>query len=52
MAKTNITKALEKAIISKLSENIGVFGCLEVTIGFLGNKRVDYMTMSTNIQIY
>jgi hypothetical protein len=26
---------------------MGVFGCFEVTIGFHGRERVDYMTLDT-----
>lgn len=46
MAKTELTKELEKAIY-KATIKIGVFGCFEVTIGFQGNERVDYMTYDT-----
>lgn len=42
MAKTELTKQLEKAIKTETSQ---WFGCLEVTIGWYGNGRVDYMTM-------
>lgn len=46
MAKTQTTLDLEKNIkIATLK--MGVFGCLEVTIGFGGKERVDYMTYDT-----
>lgn len=44
--KTEETKRLEMAI-RKETKKIGVFGCFEVTIGFGGNERVDYMTYDT-----
>ena len=44
-----------KVMTEELSKNIytttskaGVFGCFEVTIGFGGSERVDYMTYDTN----
>lgn len=46
IAKTDTTFQLEKAIIRETSK-LGTFGCLEVTIGFGGNERVDYMTVDT-----
>lgn len=46
MAKTELTKELEKSIYGATIK-MGVFGCFEVTIGFQGNERVDYMTMDT-----
>lgn len=46
MAKTQNTLDLERNIkIATLK--MGVFGCLEVTIGFGGKERVDYMTYDT-----
>lgn len=42
MAKTDLTKQLEFAIQSETSD---WFGCLEVTIGWYGSQRVDFMTM-------
>lgn len=42
MAKTNLTKELEHAIMKEKSD---CFGCLEVTIGWYGEGRVDFMTM-------
>lgn len=44
--KTDETVALEKAIRHVTRKN-GVFGCYEVTIGFFGKERVDYMTYDT-----
>lgn len=47
MAKTEATKQLENDIRSA-TLRMGVFGCLEVTIGFGGKERVDYMTYDTS----
>lgn len=44
--KTDITEKLETDIRKTTTKN-GVFGCAEVTIGFGGNERVDYMTCDT-----
>jgi hypothetical protein len=44
--KTEGTRRLEKAIWDATNRH-GVFGCLEVTIGWHGNERVDYMTYDT-----
>ncbi|WP_338631248.1 hypothetical protein [Clostridium baratii] len=44
MGKNELTKKLEKAIMRETSE---WFGCLEVTIGWYGRKRVDFMTMDS-----
>lgn len=44
--KTAETVALEKAI-RRVTRKTGVFGCYEVTIGFCGRERVDYMTYDT-----
>ena len=44
--KTAETVALEKAI-RRATRKTGVFGCYEVTIGFCGRERVDYMTYDT-----
>lgn len=44
--KTKETLALERAIM-EYTRKTGVFGCLEVTIGFFGRQRVDYMTYDT-----
>lgn len=46
MAKTELTKQLEKQIWEETHKQ-GVFGCFEVTIGWFGHERVDYMTMDT-----
>ncbi|CAM2079798.1 MAG: hypothetical protein NSGCLCUN01_04026 [uncultured Clostridium sp.] len=42
MAKTDLTKEIEIAIAKETSE---WFGCPEVTIGWYGKQRVDFMTM-------
>lgn len=44
--KTLLTKQLEHDI-RMATRKIGVFGCAEVTIGFNGTERVDYMTYDT-----
>lgn len=44
--KTEQTLSLERAI-RKAIRKMGVFGCFEVTIGFFGKERVDYMTYDT-----
>lgn len=44
--KTEDTKRLELAIWNATNKQ-GVFGCFEVTIGWFGNERVDYMTYNT-----
>lgn len=46
MAKTKETIELERSIWSQ-TRKLGVFGCFEVTIGFNGRERVDYMTYDT-----
>lgn len=46
MAKTEATLQLEQDI-KAATLKMGVFGCLEVTIGFRGKERVDYMTYDT-----
>ena len=46
MAKTNVTKELEMQIFSSI-QSLDGFCCLEVTIGWYGKGRVDYMTMDT-----
>lgn len=43
MAKTDTTLALEKALWRATNKQ-GIFGCFEVTIGWFGKERVDYMT--------
>lgn len=47
MAKTDLTLQLEKAIQKETFKNMSVFGCLEVTIGWYGKGRVDFMTMDS-----
>lgn len=44
--KTEQTLQLERDIFSATKKK-GIFGCFEVTIGFNGNERVDYITYST-----
>ena len=44
--KTEETKRLEMAIWNATNKQ-GVFGCFEVTIGWYGKERVDYMTYDT-----
>lgn len=46
IAKTEVTIALEKQLW-KATNKMGTFGCFEVTIGFWGNERVDYLTYDT-----
>lgn len=46
MAKTELTKELEKKIWQETHKK-GLFGCFEVTIGFGGDERVDYLTFDT-----
>lgn len=46
MAKTEATLQLERDIWSATHKQ-GVFGCYEVTIGWFGKERVDYMTYDT-----
>lgn len=48
MAKTDLTIELEKQIWEHTKKPMGVFGCFEVTIGWYGKERVDYMTYETN----
>lgn len=45
--ETSLTKAIKRALI-KHTPHIGVFGCAEVTIGWYGKERVDYITYDTN----
>lgn len=44
MAKTDLTKEIEKALRIETSK---WFGCPEVTIGWYGKQRVDFMTMDS-----
>lgn len=46
IAKTELTLELEKAIWQETNKQ-GTFGCFEVTIGWWGKERVDYMTYNT-----
>lgn len=46
IAKTELTLELEKSLYSNTSKQ-GVFGCFEVTIGWFGKERVDYITYDT-----
>jgi hypothetical protein len=46
IAKTDITIQLEHQIYGATNKQ-GVFGCFEVTIGWFGEERVDYMTYDT-----
>lgn len=47
MAKTEETIQLERDI-RRATYKVGTFGCSEVTIGFGGKERVDYMTYDTS----
>jgi hypothetical protein len=46
VAKSELTLKLEKHIY-KITSKMGVFGCFEVTIGWFGKERVDYLTFDT-----
>ncbi|WP_235879435.1 hypothetical protein [Robertmurraya siralis] len=46
IAKTDLTIELEQKIFAATSKQ-GVFGCFEVTIGWWGKERVDYITYDT-----
>lgn len=46
MAKTQATVDIEHWLYRK-TQKIGTFGCFEVTIGFHGDERVDYLTYDT-----
>jgi hypothetical protein len=46
LAKTKLTLELERSIYFATKKQ-GVFGCFEVTIGWFGKERVDYMTYDT-----
>ena len=46
MSKTDLTQKLEKEIWQATRKQ-GVFGCFEVTIGWFGSERVDYITYDT-----
>lgn len=44
--KTKETLDLEKSLY-RFTNRMGTFGCFEVTIGWFGKERVDYMTYDT-----
>lgn len=46
MSKSDLTLKLEKEIWSATRKQ-GLFGCFEVTIGWFGKERVDYLTYDT-----
>lgn len=45
MAKTNDTISIEHALDKEFNRH-GHFGCREVTIGWYGSERVDYLSMT------
>ncbi|HGF8211444.1 TPA: hypothetical protein QFD67_002213 [Enterococcus faecium] len=45
--KKDLTRQAEKCLWCE-TNRMGVFGCFEVTIGWLGNERVDYITYSVD----
>ena len=45
--KTDLTRQAEKCLWHE-TNRMGVFGCFEVTIGWSGTERVDYITYSTD----
>lgn len=47
MAKTEQTLQFEE-YLKKYTGKQGIFGCPEVTIGWFGNERVDFLTYDTN----
>ncbi len=47
VAKLELTLKLEREIWNATHKQ-GVFGCFEVTIGWFGKERVDYLTYDTN----
>ncbi|MEQ7106325.1 hypothetical protein ABQD87_07980 [Enterococcus gallinarum] len=47
MSKTDLTRQAEKCLWN-YTNKMGVFGCFEVTIGWYGKERVDYITYSTD----
>jgi hypothetical protein len=47
MAKSELTLKVESALIRWLSHNRHFFFCPEVTIGWYGKERVDFMSMDT-----
>ncbi|MHA2856908.1 hypothetical protein ACXZ7E_23105 [Paenibacillus lautus] len=46
MGKTDLTLQLERQIYGATNK-MGTFGCFEVTIGWYGQERVDYLTYDT-----
>jgi hypothetical protein len=46
IAKTELTEKIEQTIYKETSIR-AIFGCFEVTLGWYGKGRVDYMTMDT-----
>jgi len=50
MAKTDLTKQAEKCLWH-YTDKMGTFGCFEVTIGWFGKERVDYITYDTNTTV-
>lgn len=46
MSKTELTLQLEKEIYNATAKQ-GTFGCFEVTVGWYGKERVDYLTYDT-----
>lgn len=42
--KTDLTRQAEKCLWHE-TNRMGVFGCFEVTIGWSGNERVDYIIL-------
>lgn len=46
IAKTELTKELEYKIWNATHKQ-GVFGCFEMTVGWFGKERVDYITYDT-----
>lgn len=47
MGKTEETLQFEK-YLKQYTKKQGIFGCPEVTIGWFGNERVDFLTYDTN----
>lgn len=45
--KTQLTLEIEQAIYEH-TKNMGVFCCFEVTLGWYGKERVDYLTYDTS----
>ena len=47
LMKTDLTRKAEECLWKSTAKQ-GVFGCFEVTIGWYGKERVDYITYSTD----